>query len=334
MRFTSGNQQSKKYIIETNGTGVAFLDYDRDGRQDVFLVNGSRLEGFPQDTAPTNHLYHNEGSGRFRDVTTESGAGRSGWGNGVCVGDVNPDLPEGRFGASTVRVADHPPGTQDSSRGAILVAHAPSPPRCETRSMMRVGLWAFVTALLLFPVAYFGVSWPDYTFRIGAMGNWFGTVVGVVVGVPIGVQLARAQQLAQAESERKREDHKRQEYLRSVKHRVYAELEQNLTLVKHLNEVLGKSPKARADVWKWSLEIMGQVENEAFRELHAMLIPEERASFAAISLAHANMKRLVGRIRESSVAHDFLYGYSADEVTANWRLSKASNSSSITVIVA
>jgi hypothetical protein len=44
MRFTSGNQQSKKYIIETNGTGVAFLDYDRDGRQDVFLTNGSRLE--------------------------------------------------------------------------------------------------------------------------------------------------------------------------------------------------------------------------------------------------------------------------------------------------
>ncbi|MCU1261904.1 MAG: ASPIC/UnbV, partial [Bryobacterales bacterium] len=91
MRFTSGNEQSKKYIIEANGTGVAFLDYDRDGRQDVFLVNGSRLEGFPRDAAPTSHLYHNEGSGRFRDVTTESGAGRSGWGNGVCVGDVNND---------------------------------------------------------------------------------------------------------------------------------------------------------------------------------------------------------------------------------------------------
>lgn len=91
MRFTSGNEQTKKYIIEANGTGVAFLDYDRDGRQDIFLVNGSRLEGFPQGAAPTSHLYHNEGSGRFRDVTMESGAGRSGWGNGVCVGDVNND---------------------------------------------------------------------------------------------------------------------------------------------------------------------------------------------------------------------------------------------------
>jgi hypothetical protein len=91
MHFTSGNEQSKKYIIEANGSGVAFLDYDRDGRQDVFLVNGSRLEGFPPGDAPTNYLYRNDGNGHFRDVTKEAGVGRSGWGNGVCVGDVNND---------------------------------------------------------------------------------------------------------------------------------------------------------------------------------------------------------------------------------------------------
>ena len=91
MRFTSGNEQSKKYIVEANGTGVAFLDYDGDGRQDIFLVNGSRLEGFPKGEPPTNHLYRNEGSGHFRDVTRESGMARSGWGNGVCVGDIDND---------------------------------------------------------------------------------------------------------------------------------------------------------------------------------------------------------------------------------------------------
>ncbi len=90
-RFTSGNEQSKKYIIEANGTGVAFLDYDADGRQDIFLVNGSRLEGFGKADAPTNHLYRNEGSGRFRDVTAEAGMARSGWGSGVCVGDIDND---------------------------------------------------------------------------------------------------------------------------------------------------------------------------------------------------------------------------------------------------
>jgi hypothetical protein len=91
MRFTSGNEQAKKYIIEANGTGVAFLDYDGDGRQDIFLVNGSRLEGFPEGGAPTSYLFRNEGDGHFRDVTREAGAARSGWGNGVCVGDVNND---------------------------------------------------------------------------------------------------------------------------------------------------------------------------------------------------------------------------------------------------
>ena len=91
MRFTSGNDEAKKYIIEANGTGVAFFDYDGDGRQDVFLVNGSRLEGFADGKAPTNHLYRNEGSGKFTDVTRETGMVRSGWGNGVCSGDMDND---------------------------------------------------------------------------------------------------------------------------------------------------------------------------------------------------------------------------------------------------
>src|SRR5260370_37736209 len=44
MRFTSGGEASKKYIIEANGSGVAFIDYNNDGREDIFLVNASRLQ--------------------------------------------------------------------------------------------------------------------------------------------------------------------------------------------------------------------------------------------------------------------------------------------------
>ena len=44
-----GGLDSKKYIIETNGCGVAFLDYDNDGWMDVFLLNGTRLEGFQKE---------------------------------------------------------------------------------------------------------------------------------------------------------------------------------------------------------------------------------------------------------------------------------------------
>ena len=91
MSLTSGNEVSKKYIIEANGTGVAFLDYDRDGRQDIFLVNGSRLEGFGKGEAPTNRLYRNAGGGRFDDVTRTANLAHSGWGSGVCVADFDND---------------------------------------------------------------------------------------------------------------------------------------------------------------------------------------------------------------------------------------------------
>jgi enediyne biosynthesis protein E4 len=91
MRFASGNEKSKKYIIEANGTGVAFIDYDNDGRLDLFMVNGSRLEGYGDGPAPTNHLYHNNGARGFEDLTKKSGLERSGWGSGVCAGDVDND---------------------------------------------------------------------------------------------------------------------------------------------------------------------------------------------------------------------------------------------------
>ena len=89
--YASGDPQKKKYVIEANGSGVAFIDYDNDGLLDVFLVNGSRLEGFPPGQAPTNRLYRNAGRGKFVDVTKKAGVDQSGWGNGVCAGDFDND---------------------------------------------------------------------------------------------------------------------------------------------------------------------------------------------------------------------------------------------------
>jgi hypothetical protein len=91
MTSTFGGVTSKKYIIETTGTGVAIFDYDNDGWPDIFIVNGTKLEGFPTGEAPTNHLYHNNHDGTFTDVTQKTGLARTGWGQGVCVGDYDND---------------------------------------------------------------------------------------------------------------------------------------------------------------------------------------------------------------------------------------------------
>lgn len=89
MRFTSGGERTKKYIIEANGTGVAFIDYDDDGWLDIFLVNGSKLEAGPKDAS--NRLYRNLRNGKFEDVTADAKLIRTGWGNGVCAGDFDND---------------------------------------------------------------------------------------------------------------------------------------------------------------------------------------------------------------------------------------------------
>jgi len=86
-----GGVNTKKYIIETTGTGVAIFDYDNDGWPDIFIVNGTQLEGFTAGKAPTNHLYRNNHDGTFTDVTERAGLAHTGWGQGVCVGDYDND---------------------------------------------------------------------------------------------------------------------------------------------------------------------------------------------------------------------------------------------------
>ena len=86
-----GGVDTKKYIIETTGTGIAIFDYDNDGWPDIFVVNGTMLEGLPSDAPPINHLYHNNHDGTFTDVTAKAGLVATGWGQGVCVGDYDND---------------------------------------------------------------------------------------------------------------------------------------------------------------------------------------------------------------------------------------------------
>ena len=87
----NGGTEAKKYVFESTGSGVALIDYDRDGYPDIYLVNGSRLQGFAAGSEPTNHLFHNNRNGTFTDVTTRAGVASTGWGQGVCAGDFDND---------------------------------------------------------------------------------------------------------------------------------------------------------------------------------------------------------------------------------------------------
>jgi hypothetical protein len=80
--FPNGGEKSKEYIIETTGSGVAFIDYDNDGYLDIFVLSGD---------GGTNRMYHNDHNGHFTDVTASLGLTSSGWAEGVCAGDYDND---------------------------------------------------------------------------------------------------------------------------------------------------------------------------------------------------------------------------------------------------
>jgi enediyne biosynthesis protein E4 len=90
---------SRKYLIETMGSGVALFDCDNDGRLDLFLVNGAPYSDptppgtIPQKTGPEywNRMYHQKSDGTFEDVTEKAGLEGIGYGMGVAVGDYDND---------------------------------------------------------------------------------------------------------------------------------------------------------------------------------------------------------------------------------------------------
>ena len=90
-RHVSGSEEGREYILESTGSGVGLFDYNNDGFLDIFLVTATTLRGFPKGQEPINHLFQNNRDGTFKDVTAEAKLERSGWGQGVCVGDFDND---------------------------------------------------------------------------------------------------------------------------------------------------------------------------------------------------------------------------------------------------
>ena len=110
-KHTMGGPQ-KQYILETIGSGVALLDYDKDGFLDIYLVNGSTQAAMDgKSPAPVAALFHNNHDGTFTNVTEKAGVLNSRWGFGAVVGDYDndgwPDLYVTNFGKNRLYHNNH-----------------------------------------------------------------------------------------------------------------------------------------------------------------------------------------------------------------------------------
>ena len=84
--------KDKKYILETDGSGVGLIDYDNDGWLDIYIVNGSTYDALSgKKTPPHAALFHNNHDGTFTDVAANAGVTNDRWGFGVAIGDFDND---------------------------------------------------------------------------------------------------------------------------------------------------------------------------------------------------------------------------------------------------
>ena len=83
--------RGRKLMPETVGSGLAFFDYDNDGKLDLLIMNSTTWPGDPHPIKTTPKLYHNLGNGKFEDVTEKMGLAVTMYGMGVAVGDYDND---------------------------------------------------------------------------------------------------------------------------------------------------------------------------------------------------------------------------------------------------
>ena len=102
----------KKFIVETNGSGVCLVDYDNDGWLDIYLVNGSTFDALDgKESPPHAALFRNNHDGTFTDVSAKAGVQNDRWGYGCSVADYDndgwPDLYVGNYGKNRLYHNNH-----------------------------------------------------------------------------------------------------------------------------------------------------------------------------------------------------------------------------------
>jgi hypothetical protein len=89
--FVQRSSPEKKYIVESMAGGVALLDFDNDGKLDIYFVNSCTVDNYTDPKCARSALYRNLGEWKFADVSDVMGVAYPGWGMGVCVGDADGD---------------------------------------------------------------------------------------------------------------------------------------------------------------------------------------------------------------------------------------------------
>ena len=110
-KHTMGTAQ-KKYIIDTNGSGVGLIDYNNDGWLDIYMVNGSTEDALTGKTTPPHAaLFRNNHDGTFTDVAEQAGVTNDRWGVGVAIADYDndgwPDIFVSNFGKNRLYHNNH-----------------------------------------------------------------------------------------------------------------------------------------------------------------------------------------------------------------------------------
>ncbi|MGD0737046.1 MAG: CRTAC1 family protein [Terracidiphilus sp.] len=103
---------AKPLIIDTDGSGVALIDYDNDGWLDIYMVNGSTFDALDgKETPPHAALFHNNHDGTFTDVAAQAGVTNDLWGFGVTIGDYDndgwPDIFVANYGKNRLYHNNH-----------------------------------------------------------------------------------------------------------------------------------------------------------------------------------------------------------------------------------
>ncbi|HVS35462.1 MAG TPA: CRTAC1 family protein [Gemmataceae bacterium] len=157
-QYRNGEEADLYTILESLGGGVALLDYDRDGKLDIFLTGGGYFD--PKDKTIKGHpnrLYHNEGGGRFRDVTAEVGLDKPlFYSHGVAVADYDndgwPDLLVTGYGRMALFHNNHGKFEEVTEAAHLLGPNGP--------------LWSTSAAWADFD----GDGWPD--LFVGQYVDW------------------------------------------------------------------------------------------------------------------------------------------------------------------